>query len=498
MENLNDSKRIKKLVILFYPRAAPHFKRGNVPLSLLAIAGPLEKAGYNVKIIDANVEKDYKEKILNHLDQALFIGISSMTGYQIHNGLEIAKLIKDYDSSIPVVWGGWHPSIAPNSTILSPFVDIVVRGQGEKTIVETADSLKNNRSLNGVLGVTYKNNGKIITNAERPFEDINNFPPLPYHLIDVEKYVLNTPEINSRTISYLSSRGCPYHCSFCAEALVSKRRWFGLKPSRVIKDLKFLINKYKINGVIFEDSNFFVDKERVRQICQGIIDAGLKVKWGNVNGRQDQLVMFEPELWQLLESSGLSSILVGAESGSQEILDILDKDSRVEYAIDLAKICSQYDIRVVYSLMTGFPGEPKKEFYKTLDLIDKILSNDHRHRFMLFFYTPYPGTPLFRLAIESGLKEPKTLEEWSKFNLNSRNVPWLSKKHAMKIEFISRYFFLLLHPTPGLKRLINKNFIIRNFYKIAYKIAFFRWNHRFFLFPLELFLLKFFKLIRSL
>jgi radical SAM superfamily enzyme YgiQ (UPF0313 family) len=488
--------KTKKSVLLIYPKTNPNTKSGRVPLSLLAIAGPLEKAGYNVKIIDANVEKDYKGKILKYLSQTLLIGISSMTGYQIHNGLEIAKLIKEYDSSIPVVWGGWHPSIAPNSTILSPFIDIVVRGPGEKTIVEIADNLKNNRSLNGVLGVTYKINGKIITTADRPFEDINNFPPLPYHLINVKKYISNIPEINSRTISYLSSRGCPYNCSFCAEALVSKRRWFGLKPKQVIEDLKFLINKYKINGVIFEDSNFFVDKERVRQICQGIIDTGLKIKWGNVNGRQDQLVTFEPELWQLMKNSGLSSILVGAESGSQEILDILNKNSKVEYAINLAKICSQYDIVVVYSLMSGFPKEPKKEFCKTLDLIDKIFFIDHRHRFMLFFYTPYPGTLLFRLSVESGLKEPGTLEEWSKFNLNDRNVPWLTKKHTMEIEFISQYFFFLLY-SPRIIKLRN-NKLFNWIYKIILKIFFLRWEHRFFTLPTELILLKFVRGLASI
>jgi len=261
-----------------------------------------------------------------------------------------------------------------------------------------------------------------------------------------------------------------------------------LRPQRVIKDLKFLVDTYKVNGLIFEDSNFFIDKERVKQICQEIIDTKLKIRWGNVNGRQDQLVKYEPDLWQVIKKSGCSSILVGAESGSQEVLDMLSKDSKVEYAIDLAKICSQYDITVVYSLMIGFPREPEKEFCKTLDLIDKILSIDHRHQFKLFFYTPYPGTPLFELSKENGLKVPETLEGWSKFNLYRLNVPWLSKKHAMKIKFIRQYFFLLLHPSPGIRSLITKNFVLRASFRIAYKTAYFRWRHRFFAFPFELIL----------
>lgn len=327
----------------------------------------------------------------------------------------------------------------------------------------------------------------IFENPDRPLEDLNTFPPLAYHLVNVERYVSNIPEINSRTVNYLSSQGCPHRCSFCAEVAVNKRRWSALTPQRVLEDLKSLVTTYGINGIMIEDSNFFVDKDRVRRICEGIVHSGLKIRWGFANARQDQLVRFEEELWQLMSRSGCTMLLVGVESGCQQVVDILSKNSSVEYAIELARICQRHGIAVLYSFMTGLPNEPPQAFYETLDLVDRLSSTGCRNQFMLYFYTPYPGTPLFNLAVESGLKQPSSLEDWSRFGLENPNVPWLSRKRAFEVEFVRYYFLLLYNP---LVRRFKSSRAFGLVYRMVLKVFRLRWKRRCFVMPVDLFLLR--------
>lgn len=488
----------KDKIILFRPKPHPTAIYKGVPLSLLAIAAPLEKLGYKIKIIDATVDDEYIQKILGTVNNTIIcLGITSMTGYQIYDGLKVAKLVKERCPHIPIVWGGFHPSILPKQTVSNPYVDIVVRGQGERTFAQLIYHLKNNLPLNSILGITYKENGKIIENPDRPFEDINNFPPVPYHLVDVEKYVTDHPFVGPRSINYVSSQGCPYRCAFCADQRVYKRRWSGLKAQRVLDDLEHLINKYRIRSVKFNDDNFFVNKERVRQICKGIIERKLNIKWGWANGRADQLVRFDRDrdLWRLIKKSRCTSILIGAESGSQKILDLLNKDITVEDTIKLARICRSYGIKIVYSLMIGLPTQNiEKEFNKTVNLINRIQSICDDHKIMWFIYTPYPGTPLYDLCVKSGLEEPKSLEEWSQFDLQW-NSPWVPRRYRKLIEQFNIFIFPFisrrcLELSKKVKRLIVSRLLHYSLIKLFHYMALFRLRYKFFSLPVEHVLIK--------
>jgi radical SAM superfamily enzyme YgiQ (UPF0313 family) len=465
---------MKNKVVLFYPRTAPTGKWCRVPLSLLAIARSLE-GKYEIKIIDGMVDRDYEKKVMDSMSDAVCLGISSMTGYQIQDGLRIAKLVKREFPQIPIIWGGWHVSILPRQSIMNSYVDIIARGQGEITFPELVSKLENNEPLDSVLGITYKRGDKIIENADRPLVDVNNFPPLPYQLIDVEKYINQT--LNTRTINYLSSIGCPHRCGFCVNFSVYGRRWFGLKATEVLDELESLVKQYNINGIVFEDSIFFVDKKRVKQICEGIIERGLNIKW-HANGRTEHVITFGDELLSLIKKSGCQRILVGAESGSSEVMELITKDATVKDTLEFAEICKKHSIIGEFSMMVCFPGQPEEDFYMTMDLIKKIRAIYDKHEILVFFYTPYPGTPLYEKSIIYGFQEPESLEEWSNFDLRVAHAPWVNGK---KFEKIISFYLPLAYPN-FVKRLNPLSSVIFTF---LHYLARFRMKHNFFRFPFE-------------
>lgn len=482
-------------IILFSPRPQKQGHYPCVPLSLLAISRLLQKQELEIKIVDSCMYEDYVSEVLRNCGEALCMGITCMTGFQIEDGLKVAQLVKKKYPNLPLVWGGWHPSILPEETIMSPYVDFVVRGQGERTFEELVRSLKDGLSNSFIPGLTYKRDGEPISCPDRDFEDINSFPSLPYHMVKLEKYVVKT-DLGSRTTHYFSSQGCPNRCAFCSEPLINERRWSGLNAARVVDDIEWLARNHAINGIILVDSNFFVNKERVRQICKGLIDRNLKIKWGGANGVIRDLVRFDDELWDLLKESGCKSILVGAESGLQEILDLIGKGAMVDDTVQIAEICDRYGICVQFSLMLGFPGKNiAEEFHSILDLITRIMAKSSRHNFLLFIYTPYPGSPLSALSTRYGFQPPRTFEGWSHFELSASNTPWVAKKYVRLVSMFMDYFFFFFGSgyTFHIDSISNRFLrgIVRRVYNTFDSIVRLRWKYRIFIFPADYFIFRY-------
>jgi len=486
--------------VLYNPNPLSKYRLSvQAPLALLAISKILDKEGYDIRIISHCLYEDPVREALKQCENALCLGITCMTGYQITDGLNVAKLVRQKYPELPIVWGGWHPSMETKQTLESPYVDIIVRGQGERAFAELIHCLEEGRPLNETLGISYKENNEIINNPDRPLEDnLNGLPSLPYHLIDVKKCLYST-EYGSRTINYVSSYGCPFRCSFCEEQVVSKRRWWGLNAKKVADDVEWLIKNYGIDAVAFHDSNFFVDKERVKQFCEELINRNLKINWGNANGRSRQLLSFKDDLWKLMRESGLRLILTGAESGFQETLDFINKDLTVKETIDLAKKCHEYGIKVIFSFFVGVPWDSdynksekliKEEFEHTLELIDKLISMDRRHRIIISLFTPYPGSTLFYKSVECGFKPPRNFEDWGNFLLEQKTTPWITNDVAKKVEILTTYiFFFMDSDSYGWVSSRIKNRFIRLFFKIFFgifeRMAQARWKRRFFGFPID-------------
>ncbi len=457
------------------------------------------KDGYEVYAVDSVVEKDGVAAVKDLLPNALCIGITAQTGYQIHEGLVVSKLAKEMAPDIPVVWGGWHPSALSEQTASDPFVDVVVRGQGELTFLDLVRHYDKGVDIGDVAGITYKKEGMVVSTPDRPFEDLNNFPPLPFDLIDVEDHFF-IQEFSDRCLNYVTSQGCPWRCGFCADPRTYRRRWSALKADRVVNEIEKLVNKYDVDGFTFDDDNFFVNEKRVARICQGFLDRGLAISWGCAPGRVDELLRYKDETWELMRRSGLKIIFTGAESGSDVALSLMTKDFEVQDTLAYQRKCKAHGIKVSFSFMMGLPHQPDdpagrarmidEEFHKTLTLIDALIRAGP-HNIMFYFYTPYPGTPLYDLSKQCGLKEPQGLEEWAKWDLESINAPWISKKYRKILEQLMRYILPNLSEQFG--RTGPTTPALAWLQKLLHTTSALRWRTRFFELPLEYRLIKFYE-----
>jgi radical SAM superfamily enzyme YgiQ (UPF0313 family) len=474
---------------LFYPKNDEKNATKFLPLSILKIASQLKSAGFDVISIDERLEGNYKNKLIGYLDKAICVGVSVMTGYQIRGGLEASSLVKKVNNGVPVVWGGWHPSLLPEETLENENIDIVVKGQGEITICELAKALKDKKGLADIQGILFKKDKKVIANKSREFNDINSFYPVRYDVLEIDRYITKSP-IGERSIFWSSSQGCPYPCGFCCTPAVYCRKWSGLSPEALLGQLKKIIGDYKVDSVIFAEDNFLVDVKRIEKLCRGIIENNLKFKWAT-DVRIDKVNRFSDEFVGLLKASGCFKLFVGAESGDQDTLDLIDKKIRLEDTYKMAEKLDKHKIISEFFLMVGFPKNPSKDLERTLELIKKVKEPYPDHQFTAFLYTPYPGTPLMPLAVKHGLKIPEKLEDWVGWNVLSVHTPWVDKKYLDKVNRYTKCFYPLAFPSVSLKARFNRK--IRGFpYRVLHAIARFRVKNNFFYFPLEWKLLKFF------
>jgi len=471
-------------IILFYPK--PEMYGENLlPLNLMAIARMLDSKQYDIKIINATVENDYVDTILNEMKQGnvLCLGVTSMTGYQIHDALKVTKTVKRYFSDVPIIWGGYHPTLLPKETLMDDSVDIVVRGQGEITFKLLIENLFDKKSLDEISGISYKTaEGEVRHNPDRPFEDLNKFPSLPWQFVD-DCYVKKDAQWG-RTIEYFTSQGCPFNCGFCAEKIFANKQWVSLSSERVVNEIEMLKNKYSLDAIIVRDSNFFVSKNRVKNICEDIIKRKIQIKFIAVNARIDTLLGYNDEMLKLIYAAGFRDLLIGVESGSQKVLDMIDKRIKVSDTLEFFKKISQYNFSIFASLMIGLPGiDSKEEFEDTLDLLDQMLLYSRKgvSNSYIFHYTPYPGSFLYKRAIQYGFIAPDSLEQWSKMNLYNRKSPWVSSQYKKYVNYLSLYvlrrFFYPVQSRTHLIRLLYD--------KIIDPVFMWRWKHRYFDFFFE-------------
>ena len=418
-----------KEILLFHPRTfhEKNYRNFWIPYSILSIGSELYKNGYDVILIDNNLNSlnpTQFPSILNKLKNPEFIGISSMIGHQIQEGLQFAQVAKDVFPKTKIVWGGAAPTMLGDDFINSPLVDIVVKAQGEKTIVELAKALESGKALGNVRGLLYKNRKKTIKSPEREILPKDAFAPYNYNLLPTERYLRNDEHINSRVLNYVSSQGCPFECGFCSEVSLYHRHWVAEPAERIIREISVLIENYNANGIKFYDANFFVNKLRVLSFAQKVLEKGRKIRWA-ASAHPKNLLSFSKEELNVIKKSGCSRILIGAESGNNEELEYIKKNITTGDVIKVAKMLKQVEIHGSFTIIVGYPGFPEGNIKKTLDFGEKIAKISPLHEVKAHLYIPYPETPLYNQAIQYGFVPPKTLDEWSNYDYYEVQTPWL-------------------------------------------------------------------------
>jgi anaerobic magnesium-protoporphyrin IX monomethyl ester cyclase len=464
-------------ILLVFP-GKYHAPNAQVPLALLHLASPLLHEGFKVKLLDMRIEDFGNFKIGN----PLFVGISSIHDSQIPYGIEFAKKLRAESPSSPIVWGGVHSSLMPEETLESQHVDVVVRGEGESTIVNLAHKLEADEPLDEVAGLSFKSKDKIKTTPDVPFIDLNTIPiDLPYNLLRLSEY----PPFKAGRFHILTSRGCPHGCSYCYNSVFNKRRWRAKSANRVVEEIEYILRRFPNIKIIDPvDDNFFVDRKRVEDICTGLLEREIRVKW-RADCRFDYLSTYNKELVELIQRAGCVELDFGGESGSKRLQLLVGKDVTSDQMLKSVTNLRKWapSIEPYVSWMSGFPTETEEDLKMTFDLMDKMTeANPKTQHFGVFTYTPLSHNAMTDM-LGSNFRPPQSLEDWGKVDVFHYSPSWHSEEYVRKLHTVAAVTKYMFYPKMRVK---EWGLGYRLPFEILNRVARFRWKHRFFKYPFEL------------
>lgn len=480
-----------KNVVLVYPNTGMDLFGINVglPLAVLYLGTVLNRDGYRVRIVDQRLTRNFSDDLRRAVDNdTLMVGISSMTGTQIRGGLQAARLVRESNPRIPIVWGGVHPTLCPESTLRDPNCDVVVKGEGEATIVELARCLEAGGSLDTVAGIGFKDGDKLrFTEPRAMIKPLDSIPSPNYDLVDMTPYFTSAPSTGQRQLQIVTSRGCPYNCEFCYNLEFNEKKYRFQTAERVVQEIELLINRFGVEALFIEDDYFFGSKKRVEQICDLLIERDIHILI-QAPCRVDFLDQASEALMAKMKRAGFKELWVGIETGSPERMNEIMKRNTLEQVLEANRKLSEAGLYVKYGFMAGFPGEDRRETLQTVDFIFKLLGdNPHAGVAPIAIFTPYPGTDLYYKCVNQfGFVAPETLEEWSTFHFGMNNNTFLNdeqRQFLTKLNVMSKFF-----ERRAFERYCNNRWkgVMMTLYDVYFKILKLRLRTQFFDFMPEI------------
>ena len=361
-------------------------------MGLALIAAVLEKEGHQVTVLEANALQ-LKAEDVPPLVAADVVGLTAMTP-SINAAIAIAGHLKKAYPDLPIMLGGAHATLLPEETLVAaPAIDIIVKGEGEETVVELLQALEHKQPLIKVPGISYRKDGGLLSNPLRSQGiDLDSLPFLGYHLLPWQKYKPHPP--HGRVLPFaaiITSRGCPYRCSYCSKPVFGTL-FRGQSPERVIEEVIYHQKEFGIKEFAFYDDVFTLDKERTHAIADEIIKRKLKIYWTC----ETRVNLVDKELLRHIRQAGCYSIAYGIESGSQEIMETLDKGINLEQAELAVRLSRDVGLQTIGYFMVGSPGESRETIDKTIQFAKKLKLD-----FTQFAVTtPFPGTSLYDLYMK--------------------------------------------------------------------------------------------------
>ena len=454
-----------------YPVEAP--QAIFIPLGISYLAAVLEENGYSVDVVDCQTSRP-NQKELEDKFRSLnpdIIGVTSATLTYLP-ALEILKAAKTALPNCLTMIGGPHVTVMDEQTFTeSANVDIVVRGEGEQTMLELAGLVSNGnlKNLSEVAGITFRKNGQVFRTPDRPFmQDIDALPYPAHKHFEVTKYKI----LGKTYLPIITSRGCPFQCAFCAAYKMCGRGFRARSPSKVVDELEWLRDTFGAGAFAFYDDTFTFDINRAVAICDEMKARKLGLPW-DCRTRVDKV---SKELLTKLRSSGCQLIHFGVESGSQQMLNTMRKGTTVEQNARAIKWAKEAGISVAISLVIGYPGETPEMLKQTIDFIYKT-KPDYVY---MCEAVPYPGTELYNYIKELGL--PMS-EDWNQYHeqtqvFNNILLP-LEKLEETKKALYDSFFT----PTYYLRKKLRGDFHSQIMARMAlnhlvWKYRFSRWAFR--------------------
>lgn len=373
-----------------------------IPIGLAYIAPIARQRGHHVEILDLALEKDPLPLLRRRLAERKWdlAGFSCMTAEW--EGAEIAaRAVRAYDPSIPTLFGGQHPTIVTDEVLACDFADMVCRGEGEATFGELLDVLEAGGPLESVAGLAFKApDGTIRKNPPRPpIHDVDSIPLPAYDLLDLDRYAVaesarHTPRYK-RAIQIFTSRGCPWHCSYCHDLFGKK--FHPRSPEHVLSEIRLLYEQYGIQEFMVEDDIFNFDMDRAKRICDLIVESGMKISLQFGNGVR--LERLDEELIRKLAAAGTHHMCIAIESASPRIQKLSRKYLKLHQVRDVVRWSHRYGIETLGFFMIGFPTETIEEINMTI----RFACETELDEALFSIVVPYPGTELSRQVIQEGL-----------------------------------------------------------------------------------------------
>jgi len=369
------------------------------PLGLLYVASSLERAGFETFVLDPFFDNEEYITRIKEINPAV-VGFSILTSTYSKAKTTIARIKRELPNAVFCA-GGVHVTSLPEESLTDLGLDFVVMGEGEITMVEACRRLASKEGLGGVEGVCYRDNltGRLCKNRGRaPIDNLDELPHPAWHLLPLEKYLIPPGYIRSaymkRTIVIFTSRGCPWNCIFCSSNIIFGHRTRYASVDYVIRQLESLIEEYRIDSFYFFDDTFTTDKRWVKGFCDKMLDKKIGLKWG-CQGRVDTV---DDDVLPIMKKAGCIQIDFGVESGSQKVLNAIQKKITVEQIKKAFALCKKYGIRPYASIMVGNPEEEFEDVLMTASLLRQI-----KPVYVSVCYCqPMPGSKLYRMAVENG------------------------------------------------------------------------------------------------
>ena len=435
-------------ILLIHPTITSR-RNARFPLALLSLADALE-GRYSTTLIDGNVDRDFVSTALRmigagHVDA---VGCSVMGGPQLRSGITVSKAIRERAPSIPIIWGGAFASICPEASLNTPYVDYVIRGQGEPALAPLLDAHfdGDTETIKTLPGLTWRSGDQIVHNANQAFSAAPIARRLAYERLGNPAQYLPATYLGRRTAGYQAALGCRFRCTFCGVAAVFRGRTALPTPARLEQDLRFLTTQLGVDGIQFYDHNFF-DRE-VDMVPLLEILAKFELPWW-CYARADALLDLSAQSWKLVQKSRLGMAYIGAESPSDWLLHDIRKGTRSDQTLAAIEACLSHDVVPELSFMLAPPRDPEGETEKTLDFIRLIKRRYPQAEIMIYIYTPVPAPPgsantaharsLGELRDRNGapLAFPVTADEWAEPQWHEywchSGAPWLSERLRTRI-----------------------------------------------------------------
>jgi anaerobic magnesium-protoporphyrin IX monomethyl ester cyclase len=429
------------VIILFHPRATRP-RNCRLPLAVLALAAVLE-GREDYEIVDGNLENDPVGAIIALIDthKVELLGVSAMPGPQMAAAMETSREVRRLRPHVPICWGGYFPTLYPDAALNARYIDYVIRGQGEDTLLELIAALRGERAFDSVAGLSYRDAfGLHRGNADRVMKGPDEYPWSPFHRLPVEKY-LRPSFFGKKTAVHHASIGCPFNCSFCGVHAAYGNKEKMEAPERTVAILTHLVENYGADSVQFYDMNFFLREDHALDLCNRM--AHLKLRWW-CEARVDVMSRYSDETFAAIKRAGCAMIFFGAESGSDWVLKEMQKGITTAQTVQVARRMRQFDIIPEFSFVIGNPNDPDRDTRETLRFIRKIKRINPDSEIIIQHYTPTPqphaaGGEMYG-GVDAQMRFPDSpaewaTEEWMNFTLRiDTKAPWLKRKTKALID----------------------------------------------------------------